>query len=47
MEILRYGDIETSGGPRNNLNFHFIICHWNPNSISAHNFAEVQLLKVQ
>ena len=39
------GDIETNPGPRRNLNNHFTICHWNLNSISAHNFAKVQLLK--
>ena len=31
------GDIETNPGPRRNLNNHFAICHWNLNSISAHN----------
>ena len=28
-----------------NLNDHFTICHWNLNSIFAHNFAKVQFLK--
>ena len=37
-------DIKTSPGPRHYLNNHFAICHWNLNSISVHNFAEVQLL---
>ena len=27
------------------MNNHFTICHWNLNSIFAHNFAKVQLLK--
>ena len=27
------------------MNNHFTICHWNLNSIFAHNFARVQLLK--
>ena len=38
------GDIETNPGPRRNLSNHFTICHWNLNSISAHNFAKVQHL---
>ena len=43
--LLLSGDIETNPGPRRNLSNHFTICHWNLNSISAHNFANVQLLK--
>ena len=27
------------------MNYHFVICHWNLNSISAPDFAKVQLLK--
>ena len=37
-------DIETNPGPRLNLNNHFTICHWNLNTISTHNFTEIQLL---
>ena len=44
-KLLLSGDIETNPGPKPNLNNHFTICHWNLNSISAHNFAKVQLLK--
>ena len=40
------GDIEANQGSRRNLSNHFTICHWNLNSISVHNFAKVQLLKV-
>ena len=43
--LLLRGDIETNPGQRRNLSNHFTICHWNLNSISAHNFAKVQLLK--
>ena len=39
-------DTETNTDPRRTLNNHITICHWNLNSISVHNFAEVQLLKV-
>ena len=45
-KLLLSGDIETNSGPGHNLNNHFTICHWNLNSISAHNFAKLQLLKV-
>ena len=36
---------ETNLGLRPNLNSHFNICHWSLKSISAHNFAKVQLQK--
>ena len=36
---------ESYPSSRRNLNNHFIICHWNLNSISVHNCAKVQLLK--
>ena len=45
QKLLLSGDIETNLDPRRNLNNHFTICYWNLNSISAHNFAKVQLLK--
>ena len=38
-------EIETNLGPRCNLNNHLTICHWNLNSISAHNFTKLQLLQ--
>ena len=44
-KVFLSGNIETNLGPRHNLNNHFTICHWNLNSISAHHFATVQLLK--
>ena len=44
-KLILSGDIETNPGPTLNLRNHFTICHWNLNSISAHNFAKVQLLK--
>ena len=45
QKLLLSGDIETYPGPKGNLKNHFTICHWNLNSISAHNFAKVQLLR--
>ena len=44
-KLLLGGNTETSPGRRRDLNYHFVICHWNLNSISAHDFAKVQLLK--
>ena len=39
------GDTETNLGKKCNLNNHPTIYHWNLNSLSAHNFATVQLSK--
>ena len=40
------GDVELNPGPKNrNSCFNFSICHWNSNSIIAHNFAKVNLLQ--
>ena len=36
---------ETNPGPRRNLNNHYTICNLNLDSISAHNFVKVHLLK--
>ena len=38
-------DIESNPGPRPNSGQSFSICHWNLNSIPAHNFSEISLLK--
>ena len=39
------GDIELNPGPRPNSSQSFSICHWNLNSIAAHNFSKFSLLK--
>ena len=39
------GDVELNPVPKRNSRNAFSICHWNLNSISAHNYAEVFLLK--
>ena len=39
------GDIELNSGPRLNSDQSFSICHWNLNSIAAHNFSNICLLK--
>ena len=39
------GDVELNPGPKHNAVQTFSICHWNLNSICAHNFAKLSLLK--
>ena len=39
------GDIEENPGPKPGSNQSFSICHWNLNSISAHNYMKVSLLR--
>ena len=40
------GDIELNPGPRkNNSSYNFSFCHWNFNSIAAHNFSKLSLLE--
>ena len=39
------GDIKTNPGPKSNSCQSFSICHWNLNSISAHNFTRLSLLQ--
>ena len=38
------GDIWLDPGPKSNSCENFSVCHWNLNSISAHNFSKVSLL---
>ena len=38
------GDIEKNMGPKSSFCEKFSICHWNLNSISAHNFIKISLL---
>ena len=39
-------DIKLNPGPRkNNVSHNFYFCHWNLNSIAAHNFSKLSLLK--
>ena len=39
------GDIEKNPGPKPNSCQSFSVCHWNINSISAHNFLKLSLLQ--
>ena len=38
------GDVEKNPGPNSKLDQSFPICHWNLNSIAAHNFSKIQSL---
>ena len=40
------GDIEKNSGPRCSSSQNFLICHWNLNSITAHSYEKISLLKV-
>ena len=39
------GDVEINPGPLSNCKEYFSICHWNLNSISAHDYSKLFLLK--
>ena len=39
------GDIQLNPGPKNKSDVNFSICRWSLNSIEAHNYAKVFLLK--
>ena len=41
----RRGDIEQNSRPKSNSCQSFSVCNWNLNSISAHNFIKISLLK--
>ena len=44
LHIILSGDIELNPGLKSNSCENFPVCHWNLNSISAHNFSKVSLL---
>ena len=43
--LLLSGDVELNPGPKLNYSYAFSICHWNLNSISAHNYAQMFVFK--
>ena len=44
--LLTWGDIESNPGPRRcNFCYNFQLCHWNLNSMTAHNFEKIRLLE--
>ena len=44
--LMLCGEIESNPGPRSNSSQSFSICHLNLNSIAAHNFSKISLLRV-
>ena len=45
IHIKLSGNIEKNSGPQSKLHDSFSICNWNLNSISAHNFIKLSLLR--
>ena len=43
--LMLKGDVEMNPGPLSNCKEYFPICHWNLNSISAHDYSKLFLLK--
>ena len=43
--FLQHDDIETNPGPRSYHSQYFSFCHWNLNSLPAHNYSKVPLLQ--
>ena len=43
--IKQSGDIEMKPGPKPNPCHSFSICYWNLNSLTAHNYVKVSLLR--
>ena len=43
--FLCHGDIEPNSGPKKLKNDFISVCHWNLNSLSAHNFSKLTQLK--
>ena len=39
--LLTYGDIEVNPGPKKNCSTSFPFCHWNLNSLIAHNYVKL------
>ena len=46
LMLFACGDIELNPGPKKGSScYNFSVCHWNLNSITAHNFAKTDLLQ--
>ena len=43
--LILSNDIEVNLGPKLDFSQNFTICYWNLNSIAAHNFSKINLLK--
>ena len=45
LEHVCYRDIEPNPGPKKLKKDSLSVCHWNPNSLSAHNISKITQLK--
>ena len=45
LVLLQHGDIETNPGQRTNSYQYLSCCHWNLNSLPAHNYIKVSLIQ--
>ena len=43
--LLTHGDIEVNPGTKKNCSTNFSFCHWNLNSLSAHNYVQLSSLQ--
>ena len=43
--LLTHGDIKVNPGPKKNCSTNLSFCHWNLNSLSAHNYAKLSSSK--
>ena len=39
------GDVELNPGPKNTKSYYFSLCHWNLNSLPAHDFSKLSLIE--
>ena len=46
LQVVLSGDVELNPGPKPNSGRNFSVCHWNFNSVLAHNFPKISLLSV-
>ena len=42
---MTHGDIEVNPGPKKNCSTSFSFCHWNLNSLTAHNYVKLSSLQ--
>ena len=45
ISLLEHGDIETNPGPQKGKNKNFPSCHWNVNSLIAHNLSKLSQIE--
>ena len=45
--LLTHGDTEVNSGPKSNCSTSFSCCHWNLNSVTAHNYIKLSSLQMK